>query len=1031
VCKQEILGDYNRCGDCVRIFRTTLPVAKRWGTDIDSPGGAVVPPLPVLPNYQINDKPLFFLCQGRIWMRLIRLTSQSLFTILIRPHGFIFEHSWIPNKRQLTMSFRLPFINLDPSEQSRFLYSLVGFVCVASAALIARSVGDTLFLTRFSIDYLSYMYVGTAIVVICAAYAYATFASRLSLGRLIVRTCLLLIFLLIGLRFALIQPWGGYRIIAYFLSDLVVNVPMLLFWSFAAMLFNPREAKRLFGFIGAGGTCACIGAGFLVKPFAAQFGTENLLLLIAGFLGGFALVASRLSNLEAVRLQPASGQGTASARTNYTSLLKTPQIRNLVLLIITATFTLTLVDYQFKVGARQHYSGSELAGFFGGFYAYASVIALVFQLVLVHYILKKGGVFLGLVILPAGMVIASLGTAITGAFSWIVGTKLLVQILLFTVDMAAMQMLYLGVAQQSRNQARAFVEGIGKPLAMAATGGALAGLAHLVELHHLASVCVVAALIWLILSRSNFKSYVSALLGSLGSHRFDPTQETAQLHDKAFEDHLRESLGSSSDEEITYLLGILGELDHVDWTKEYRELLHRNNPEIKISSLRYLQEHGDDADLRLILELRSDPEPEVRAAAIYTAATIGDQETTEQIENDLADPDPTVKGAAVAALINSGDLDNLLNAGVVLKEMLNSEHVESRIAAAESLAHVKTEGLFRPLIGLLQDDDPRVIRAALEACAKRSDDRLIPVIIPLIADPAVAAAASEALVCFGKKILDHLLPYLELHRMDGSFPGADRVPSILANLGHLDAVPSLIQASSEAADPNIQKESVRAYSQLLQTVPTIKPYLEDLHRVVAKQLQSAAKQQKCLQEVSELEDAEILRDALKQEYDVNLQGVFTLLDVSIPGVDMESLYQELHSNKKESRANVLEILDNLLKGETRTSLLNLLEPKKQLDTSSPFAPSLRVTEILEQGAADWVTIGALYTAAQQNLKSAAPMIPRFLAHPNPVVRETALHSYSIIDPSEKFEKACTELLTDPDVSVSSLARSLLNDQKSG
>ena len=648
------------------------------------------------------------------------------------------------------MALRLPSINLSASERPRFFYALLGFMCVASTALIARSAGDTLFLTRFSLDYLSYMYIGTAIVVICASYTYGTFASRIPLGQLIIRTCILLILLLVALRFALFGTWGGYRILAYFLSDLVVNVPMMLFWSFAAMLFNPREAKRLFGFIGAGGTCACIGAGFLVRPFAAKMGTENLLLLIAILIGGFAIVVSRLSSLEASRLQPNPGQGSSAPRTNYSGLVKMPQVRNLVLLIIAATFTLTLVDYQFKVGARLHYSGSELAGFFGNFYAYASVIALLFQLFLVHLILKKGGVFLGLAILPAGLVVASLGTAITGEFSWTVGTKFLVQILLFTVDMAAMQMLYLGIQQQSRNQARAFVEGIGKPLAMAATGGALAALANLIELQYLAGLCIGGALVWFILSRSNFKSYVSALVDSLGSHRFDPTQETAHLEDKVFESHLRESLKSSSDEETTYLLGILGELDHVDWTPEFRDLLERKSPEIRIASLQYLQEHGDDGDLQAILGLRSDPDPEVRAAAIYAVAGLGDQETTEGIEKDLVDPDPTARGAAVAALINSGDLDNLLNAGVVLKEMLNSEKVEVRIAAADALAHIKSEGLFRPLIGLLQDSDPQVIRAALEACTRRPDDRMIPVIIPLLAEPAAAAAAAEALVCFGE-----------------------------------------------------------------------------------------------------------------------------------------------------------------------------------------------------------------------------------------------------------------------------------------
>jgi len=73
---------------------------------------------------------------------------------------------------------------------------------------------------------------------------------------------------------------------------------MVLFWSFAALIFNPREAKRLLGLVGGAGTVACILTGFLLRPYVAYFGVDNLLVLVAVLLIGFAVAVTRLVQRE-------------------------------------------------------------------------------------------------------------------------------------------------------------------------------------------------------------------------------------------------------------------------------------------------------------------------------------------------------------------------------------------------------------------------------------------------------------------------------------------------------------------------------------------------------------------------------------------------------------------------------------------------------------------------------------------------------------------------------------------------------------
>ena len=925
------------------------------------------------------------------------------------------------------MSLRSPFSGLSPAERARLIYTMVGFMCVASSALVGRTVGDALFLSHYSTNLLSYMYLGTALVVTAASYTCGLCAPRMSIDRLIVYTCAVLIVLVLGLRLALETSWEGVRILAYLLADLIVNVPMMLFWSFAALMFNPREAKRLFGFVGAGGTFACILAGFVIRPFVAQFGMANLLLLVALFVGGFLLVAWRLSHLESARFQTTSAQPQAGPRPSsigyYAQLIKSCQIRNLVLLVIAATVSLTLIDYQFKAGARTHYQGADLAAFFGSFYAFSNVAAIFIQIFLVHRIFRAGGVLLGLSLLPAGLLIASVGTAVTAGFAWMVGTKFTVQILAFTIDSAALQMLYLGVQKQSRSQARAFVDGIGKPMSMAATGVLLVGAARLLPLHFLAVGGAVASLLWLILTRSNYRAYVSALVDSLGARRFDLSQETAGFHDRAFESHLRQALTSASDDEIAYLLGILPEMEDIDWTPEFRSLLQRNDPNVKIAALRYLQEKGAQEDLSAILLHTKHGDPNVCAAAIYAAVALGGQDAVEEVEQGLQDARPIVRSAAVANLINSGDLDRLLSAGVVLKEMLQSEDAAVRIAAADALSHIRHSGLTRPVLGLLQDPDQSVRLAAIEACRSRPSMDLMPGLVPLLADPEVANAAADALSEFGPPALDHLVPYLQLSHMEGAYAGAFRIPDILVRIGHPKALPALLEATQHP-DLQLRTEAIRAYSRLAQTAPALKPHLPDLLEVANREISTAVSRRQALQKAQALPGAEMLCDALQEDYTRHLRNAFSLLDAATPELDMDAIYLSLTGDATESRANALEILDNVLKGEMKTSLLGLLEPSGSTHPDTDGKAETQTSSLVAEDATEWMVAGTLYALASNISGGEQAFVCECLLHSNPVVRETALYALEKLGTPQDLENTCTKLAEDPDAKVRRLVRSL-------
>ena len=919
---------------------------------------------------------------------------------------------------------RIPFSDLSATERTRLFYVVIAFMCVTSGALVARTVGDTLFLSRFALNDLSYMYVGTALVVCAVSFVYSLFVRHHPISWLIGFSCLVFISALILLRFALGHPWGGFRIAAYFMGDLVVNVPMMLFWSFAALLFNPRDAKRLFGFIGAGGTVACILTGALIKPFTRYWGAENLLLLVAGYLLIFLISVWRLAKLQSPNLQsPNSATSKKQSNTGkyYAQLTSTPQVRSLVLLILTATTALTLVDYQFKAGAQTNYPPDQLAGFFGNFYSASSIVALLIQLFLVQHILQKGGVFLALSLLPIGVIIGTLGTMLSTQFGWIITTKFIIQTLLFTVDMAAVQMLYLGIPVQTRSQARAFIDGIAKPIAIALTGLVLIGASHFFALYQLALGGFFASLCWLWFSRRNYTSYVAALIDSLGSRRFDFSQETSGINDKTLEAHIRQSLREAPDDELIYLVGMVSDLDEVDWTPEFRTLIKRDLPGVKIEALHHLRQNGDESDLTEILPLLTHEDHRVRAAAIPTLAKLGGQEIIPKLEPALKDNASEVRSAAIATLIDSGDLDYLLEAGIVLKDMLQSRHKTERIAAAQAIEMIQSADLLKPVIGLLQDEDPDVRLAALQSAKNHIDPRLIPVVITLLADREVAPRTAEILPHFGTETIDHLVPYLELREAEGAFEGAHHIPDIMAAIGDRRVLPAL-EAAARTTDIFLRSRIIKAYAKLIETAPSLKPYQDHLYQLIQNELDATRRRNQQRHAFSEIPGKELLTSALEEARKNHIQNAFLLLDVCHPTVDLQSVLGSLSHTEGADRANALEILDNVLSKNIKSDVLALFDSQALLNSDLPVPDTL--LELLMPNESRWIIAGALIVLVNNPSMTQTQALMPLLEHKDAVVRETTLFALSKICDAKMLKEHATRLEHDSDQSVRTLALSL-------
>jgi HEAT repeat protein len=737
------------------------------------------------------------------------------------------------------------------------------------------------------------------------------------------------------------------------------------------------------------GTAACILAGFLIRPLTSLLGDRGLLLIVLPLLLGFAASAAYVSRHAFSFARPKesakrSGAGVSSLA-SFKRLLVMPQVRYLALLTLTGTISVTLVDFQFKSAAGLRYQNQQLAAFFGAFYGAANIPVLVIQLFLLHRLFRRFNLFLVLSLMPAALLAGSLGTLISAAFGWIVATRLAVQTTSFTIDHAALQMLFFGIRKKSCYQARALVDGICKPVAIGAAGLLLAVISFRIQIHTLAYGVAALTLAWLCLARRNYALYLQGLIDSLGSRMLDLSAAGTHLCDRSIVLCTKEALLSAKSEELPYLFSIVETLDQVDWRPEVRRLLGSDNPDARTAALHYLERHGSGEDLPAALTRLSDSEPEVRQAALGVIEQTGGRQAVATLLESLDDSDPAVRAEAAARLFRLGDPTGELAAGNCVTRMMQSGDPANRVAIARHLGRLRFDGWKPMFLDFMQDPEKSVRVAALKACSNRRDPELVPLLIHQLRDSATCGAAADALAAFGQITLDFMKDHPDRAELRTLFAGAGVLATVLVHIGGAEALRILSELfnTPESLD---SARLIETYCRLLDQQPSLRPYLASISKLVSHQTAEAQKRFVSLNSMSSLPGGDFLRQVLEEEYQRHLYNLFLILDVRIPGMGIRNINSRLLSGVREDRAAALDLLENILPGNFKGLILSLLERRV---TAGKLHDGLsKVVETLKRERFEWVLVGAVYAAGENKMADAVEPIRWLLGHPSANVVET-------------------------------------------
>jgi HEAT repeat protein len=930
-----------------------------------------------------------------------------------------------------------------------FLHSLFS----VGTFIAARTVRDALFLTHRPTSGLALMYLASALAVAVVGLTYSPLAARIRRDRMASGAALLYSGLFVA-AWALERTHADWIYpVLYVFVEVVGSLLGMQFWTLANDLFHSRDAKRLYGLIGSGGTIATVVVGWMSGKVAAHFGTAALLLLSAVLVVGCAIAAAAVGHFGRGRLaaervkkrRSGSPLLREASRPSGRQVLASGHLRGVAVLVLLTFFTTTLVDFEFKVVAARSMPPEALGSYFGYFQATVGLLAVVLQFFGTSNLLARLGVIGSLSVLPLALLGGNLGIWLVGGLFAASATKGADTLFRYSVNDPTTQLLYLPAPPQLRAGAKAFIDGVIKPcgIALAGTGLILAKPYLGQHLGIVTGMALLLCLFWGLAVLRLRSGYVRSLQENLRRRRSARGAAPVRLVSEATRQVLVHAL-EGEESEIRLALELLPELDDLETDHRVEVLLDHPSAAVRRAALQYYATRGTLRFANSVFRKLDDSDDSVRASAIRAFCTLGRDKSVRSVRAYLASEAAEIRGAAVSGIMRYGGLDGMVSAAETLKTLIRHERADMRAEAARALGDIGVKNFYQPVLELMNDPDADVRRRAFQTAGILKSPELILPLLYKAQLPLTSRDAVQALSAYGVSVLPTLTKVLDNRLEDVQVRRA--AIHVTSKLGDERCAPLLAR---QLADPD-EPTRTRAAEGLLRLGSVIVPpeVQEMVRKALASELESGLRMVLALGALGlsatqtsvgnarvpagfepvvlpRDEVRELLRGAVADKLRRIERRVFLGLAALFPDADMASVLRGLHdaegAESSRQRADASELLDNVLDRELQQKVIPFVEdapPDQRLRRAAHAlgVPEWTSDEALQRLCADddaWVRACAIHHASAVGSARGMQEIMSACADADPVVRETALVACLAIS-SEDSRRALVEAsLKDP------------------
>jgi ATP:ADP antiporter, AAA family len=358
---------------------------------------------------------------------------------------------------------------VEAFEVRAVLLSMFYFLFLFGSYSVIKPVRDAMG-TVYGVKHLQELFTVTLIASLVFAPLYAGLASRMKLSTFLpwvygfVAATILVFYAL----FASGNYQDRWIAAAFYVWVSTFNLLIIsVFWTFMADIFSRAQAKRLFGFIAAGGTIGGIIGPAIATFLAKSIGNNGLMLIAAG---GFVVTAVMVKML-AREKENLLAHGSEVQHTTlnhrlggnpidgFVLLFRSPYLLLLALFLLLMTWISTIVYFQLGDLITKAFDSKEART-----QAYATIdltvnsLAVLVQLFGTGRIIQRFGVQTGLLLNPIIMVIAFLAVAFSPVLMILGGIQIVRRVAEYAVAKPTREMLFTVVDQESKYKAKNVID---------------------------------------------------------------------------------------------------------------------------------------------------------------------------------------------------------------------------------------------------------------------------------------------------------------------------------------------------------------------------------------------------------------------------------------------------------------------------------------------------------------------------------------------------------------------------------------------
>ena len=849
---------------------------------------------------------------------------------------------------------------LQVRADERQLAALVAilFACIQAGQGMGDNAASALFLLRYGVDFLPYMYMFLGALTFAATLAYSAALGRFDKGRFFSGLIAGFAGLLLLERAAIVFAFPSLYPILWLSINGVSMILGTFVWNIAGEVCDARQAKRLFPLFTSAGILGSVVGNAITGVVARLLGTDNLLILYALLLG-IAFYLTRLITRDHFRRERtirAKPSFWADLRAGFDYVRASALLRLIAYASVLFSVLFFSVAFPFsKVVTASFSDEAGVAGFLGLFNSLTTAATFLVSLFLASRIYARLGIINGVFLMPLTYLFSFAVFASRYDLSGAAIARFAQLVILSGIAGTAWNALFNVIPSQKRGQVLAFNNGVPSQIGVALSGVLLIVVARILTIQQIFLMGAIFSIVCAVLIWRMRRAYAQALIAALQAGRLEvfSSGEAAFSGLQGDAAVLEVAIRSLRDPKATtrrLAAEMLGRMESDAAIPPLTGLLSDPDPAVRAAAVASLGFVFADSAADEITSLLDDPDARVREEALSVLPKLNVTASSEVMQkiSSLVTNDPSL-AVQTKAIIALGKLGAVEEAVSSLAPRLDSTDPQIRMSALEAIGKIASSANrfldTTAILHALEDPSAMIRRAAVTALGNLKGESVSKTLVKSLndADEGVRKAAAQSL---RRRSQESRAFVLEL--FESNHPAIDSALDVLAPGNPESLAPLRAYASRELV-------RARTLRRQFASLPSPCGPATDMLRA-RLHMQASASEGRLIKTV----------------------GLFGDMNT------MELVRKSMNGTNIENRAAALEALDTIGDKKLAGSIVALLEEEPESsDPSDALALLLKSQD-------PWLRTLAVRSTAELNLREFIPLIDQLKTGPASLLREAAL-----------------------------------------